>query len=106
MVTQINVQYSWEGPQITSSYTSKQAFDEAFSNNTLLLTDDKIIEAGMAKNPDFDAFIQNSFSLNITRNVDGTYDFISSGSLPSTDGTESITDNTGNNVEFWDINGY
>jgi hypothetical protein len=103
---QIGLEYSWEGPQISTTYTSKQAFDDAFSDNTLLLIDDNIIEAGMAKNPTFEAYIRHSFSLNITRNIDGTYDFISSGSLSSDDGTNIITAIIGNDVEFDDINGY
>ena len=107
---QINLHNNNENPrhlvQVTSAYTSKQAFDSTFNNNTLLLINNNILGVGMEYDGSFHYFNQGSFSLTITKNQDGTYDFFSSGSMVSQDTTKVVTDIMGENVKFYDYNGY
>ena len=107
---QINLHNNNENPrhlvQVSSAYTSKQAFDSTFNNNTLLLINSNLLYVGMEYDGSFHLFTQNSFSLTLTKNQDGTYDFFSSGSMVNQDTTKVVTDIIGDNVKFYDYNGY
>ena len=104
---QINIRNDLESPrhmvQVTTTYTSKLLFDNAFSSNTLVLNNANISNVGMEFDDSFHSFTQNSFSLDVVMNADGTYDFTSSGSI--SDGIKTVTNITGENVGFDDHNG-
>jgi len=99
---QINLKNDNENPrnmvQVTTTYTSKLSFDAAFISDILVLNNSNISGVGMEFDGYFHSFTQYSFSMNITKNEDGSYDFTSSGSI--SDGIKTVTNISGENVNY------
>ena len=91
--------------QISSVYTSKQDFDNAFSNNSLVLSfsNNNLQDVGMEiadKGWVGHDSVSNDFQVTVTKNDDGTYNVISQGSFTA-DGND-ITGFHCENIAFDD----
>lgn len=67
--------------QVTTVFSTKQEFDNAFVNNTLVLAGDNVQSIGMEFDGRFNASSQSSFIVTVTANENGTYDFVSRGTM-------------------------
>lgn len=76
--------------QVTTTYTSLQEFNDAFTNGELILAGDNISNQGMEIGGAINSGSRDSFFVTITPNQGGTYNFISSGTMVVT-GTSTVT---------------
>lgn len=100
---QINLEDDTQSPrhmvQVTTTYEDKAVFDaDIDSGGGTLVLDSEIFDAGMEYGGSYYSFTQNTFSVTVSMNPDGTYNFSSSGSMD--DGTYTVDEIVGNNVPF------